>query len=138
MFRKKHKCDNQIIDQIKNAPCNHVWKDFNWFYTKDYKENYRYPWILTLWEPYVCIKCKERKNVELISINTSSYKDLINELNARKQRYKQLKEQEEVEDEVNDFIYLDPVSLKLFENIKAQTANKTEEFVLKLIDSTKK
>ena len=46
---------------------NYIWKDFPWYIDSTWCIDQTFD--LTIIESYVCIFCKERKNVELINIH---------------------------------------------------------------------
>lgn len=59
--------------ELAPPQCRHHWKDFPWYYEATY---YRDTSTLNfkVIEPYVCIHCKERKNIELFH-RSSYYRD---------------------------------------------------------------
>lgn len=92
-------------------PCNHKWKDFDWYLTYDIiGRSLKYQ----IYEPYVCIHCKKRKDISLESgtATTSSYKDALETLNIIKERYPKIKDRAIVEDEINDAQLVDREYLK--------------------------
>lgn len=127
MFKLFNKKGKQKVEQKEPivSPCSHHWKDFNWYinatynfspvgYVNGYK---RKPYgILEIVEPYVCIHCKERKNVILDRFETApmtyerfleEYKHLMNHEFKDKIKPRAL-----VEDEIHDFQLVDTEYLK--------------------------
>lgn len=52
------------------TPCNHKYKDFHWYTEVSYdEENYSFPYTVAIIAPYVCVKCKERRNEILHEYN---------------------------------------------------------------------
>lgn len=52
--------------------CNHKWQDFPWYVQAIYYEDTR-RFDLKLIEPYVCVHCKERKDVVLHHVERQGY-----------------------------------------------------------------
>ena len=64
MFFSKKKKEEKSNNHTKT--CNHKWKDFPWYIDSTWCTDQTFN--LTIIEPYVCIFCKERKNIELAMI----------------------------------------------------------------------
>lgn len=114
-FRKK-KNDTEIMTipevVMEPAPCKHKWKDFDWYVTWNYKPHYdrieerRLPYgelSIKVYEPYVCIWCKERHDKLLRSIDF----DKIDEQEAKERfdsilKNPHVRPREEIEDEIED------------------------------------
>lgn len=110
----------------KNEPkvCNHKWKDFPWFslYGYDKTTNKYYFKII---EPYVCIKCKERRDEQLMVFNSETSKERDRELEKYEEKYKdRMLDVVEVVDMVKDEQLVDREYLKLLE----QFENPTDRF----------
>jgi len=92
----------------KKIVCNHKWKDFSWYITIEkegsfFKETY----IVRVYEPYVCIHCKERRD-EVIFERIFKYDtDMRNCVKDLQERYSQIKPIIEVNDEIADFQFVD-------------------------------
>lgn len=104
----------------KNKPsvCNHKWKDFPWYpvYGQD-RSTWKY--YFRIYEPYVCIKCKERQDKLLLSVTTDSLEERDRALREYKQKYKdKMLDLVEVEDMVQDEILVDREYLKLLEQFE--------------------
>ena len=52
--------------------CNHKWRDFPWYVSAMYYEDTR-KFELKIVEPYVCVHCKERKDVVLHEVTRAGY-----------------------------------------------------------------
>lgn len=77
---------------------------------------------MTMYEPYVCIHCKERKNIILneISRMNVTWEDCLEEEEAVEERYKDyLKPKCVVEDMIHDFQMIDRAYLDAFEKWQA-------------------
>ena len=99
----------------KNEPkvCNHKWKDFPW-YSLYGCENGKY--YFNIYEPYVCIKCKERRDELLMRMNCTTSEERDRKLEEYHEKYKnKLLDLVEVEDMVKDEQLVDRDYLKLLE-----------------------
>ena len=106
LFKKKN----------KPAVCNHKWKDFPW-YALWGREDGRY--YFKIFEPYVCIKCKERRDELLTRMNFEKSKDRDEELKKLHEKYKgKILDLVEVEDMVKDEQLVDREYLKLLEEFE--------------------
>ena len=94
-------------------PCFHTWIDFPWFIRHKWTPNTygdKGTSILSVYEPYVCVHCKERKDVLLYQeteegISTKRHWDKLREW---EEKYKDhAKPRPVVEDMINDAIYVD-------------------------------
>lgn len=100
-------------------PCKHVWKDFPWYIEGVYDLDYNAETI-TIYEPYVCVHCKERKDVILLKVNryVENRKEGSKILGGYIDEFKSyLVSRPIVEDMINDFIYVDREKLELLENL---------------------
>lgn len=105
----------------KNKPqvCNHKWKDFPW-YALWGREDGRY--YFKVFEPYVCIKCKERRDELLMRMNFEKSKDRDEELKKLHEKYKgKILDLVEVEDMVKDEQLVDREYLSLLEQFENPT-----------------
>lgn len=99
--------------------CNHVWKDFDWYTESTYYAEDKLISIRII-EPYVCVRCKKRKNVSIHYIETyaKSRKESQEILEDFKRPYKhRLKERAFVEDEINDFQLVDRDTLEVLRKL---------------------
>lgn len=98
---------------------NHKWKDFNWYidaiyYSSDNSFN------IKIIEPYVCIYCKERKNIILKEINAThcSKAEADNTYNNWLKRYeKNIEDRAIIEDKINDMTLVDREYLELYDKV---------------------
>lgn len=114
MFKKK----KQPIVSSQEYKCKHLWKDFGFFYKSDYWPGDRYGEI-KVYEPYVCIFCKERKNILLATLeynHTSLEAMTVNEEEVSK-KYN-IKDRVLLEDEINDFQLVNREALELAVKLK--------------------
>lgn len=101
----------------KNEPkvCNHKWKDFPW-YSLYGCENGKY--YFKIIEPYVCVKCKERRDEQLMYMNCGTSKERDRELEKYHETYKgKLLDMVEVMDMVKDEQLVDRGYLDALEQI---------------------
>lgn len=111
-----------LFNRNKNSGklCNHKWKDFNWYIDATYfpEDNNRLE--IKVVEPYVCIFCKQRKDVILTNYNTivDSQSNAVKICDKLKEQYKgKISDRAFVEDEINDMILVDREYLDLYEQI---------------------
>jgi hypothetical protein len=145
MFWKKKKQEqaqaqahDEIIQELLKPPCQraggqHKWRDFPAYIEYD---NYS----VSIYEPYVCIYCGERKNVRLEHIvwkGGVKPKELQEEIKRMEEQYKDLiKPGAIVEDMVNDAILVDRETLKYWDQIHniGEQKKETEEERLERYD----
>lgn len=90
--------------KAKKITCNHKWKDFSWYITVEDKITKS---CVRVYEPYVCIHCKERKD-EVIFERIFQYNfDVENYVKNLQKKYPQIKPIIEVNDEIADFQFVD-------------------------------
>ena len=106
--------------------CQHKWKDFPWYMTSTWhpnEYNNRGDGEIKIIEPYICIWCKERKDVVLQTIGHCgiTWKNFVELKNDIEDTYRnKLELRAEVEDKIQDFIHdVDHVYLQLYEKIHA-------------------
>lgn len=116
-FNKKKETPQKI-----EIECNHKWKDFSPYLTHDirYRGNGTYRLYVQVKEPYVCILCKERKDMTLFS-GESVY-------HSKKQAYADLdkfyserpyieRDRIKIEDAILDFKMVDKEYNDIWENL---------------------
>lgn len=105
--------------------CNHKWKDFPWYIefseydksTSYYSTDMRY--TLEVKEPYVCVKCKKRRDETLLSLLYKSKKDRDAKIDELRAQYPDsIKPLVEIEDMVADEQLVDREYLKLISEFK--------------------
>lgn len=109
------------VVEIPVPKCIHTWKDFP-AYIKERYTGPKQESVLEVVEPYVCVHCKERKNVTLYTeTETGLTRDEHNEKRAYWERkYREiLKPRIVVEDMINDEIYVDPVKLAIVDKLRS-------------------
>lgn len=87
--------------------CNHKWQDFRWILEVSYANRMLH---IKIWEPYVCIYCKERKNVKIgdgyyENVSRKEADEIIDDVREKYKNY--IEEEAIVEDEINDFQLVD-------------------------------
>lgn len=99
----------------KPAECVHKFKDYSWYLV--YRANDRGIFSYKMVEPYLCLKCKQRKDV-CLEEGERFFKD-IDEYNkileSFRKKYPQLKDRAEIEDEINDDMMVDREYLRVVE-----------------------
>ena len=133
IFKKKQQ-KPETAPRVR-TPCEmfgHTWKDFP-AYMQAIWNNYTDEGEVTITEPYVCLYCKERKDVELYTanynnLNKPQFKKVVDVLS---EEYKSiLKPRGIVEDMINDLIYVDKEKLDAWELLHGK--KEREEFKLKV------
>lgn len=106
-----------VQEPIQPLPCNHKWKDFNWYLEYSYDSSHYLDYKII--EPYVCTICHERKNVVLSHhhLDLSSRREIKDKLSKLYATFPKLRHEEEVEDEINDFIMVDRQYLTILETL---------------------
>lgn len=105
----------------KPEPCKHKWKDFKWYYVVSYERGRTY---VRIYEPYVCIYCKERKNVVLDEVWRSgnlrnNLIGLSNMVNTFLSPYRDhLGHRAIIEDEIHDLQLVDRAHLEAHEKLR--------------------
>jgi len=104
-FKKKKPAPTVVTP----PPCKHKWQDFPWI-IRFYFDYNKGTLKVEIWEPYVCIYCKERKNRKLVEDwYTDVSSEQIDKLMAEyREKYKEHCQHEAiVEDQINDFQLVD-------------------------------
>ena len=113
--------------------CEHKWKDFPWYVSAMYCEDTG-NFELKIIEPYVCIHCKERKDVVLHSISRANYswKDAVKLLEECDEKYGEYCEERPiVEDMIHDMQLVDSQYLKIAESLHPEKFDKLREQISK-------
>lgn len=111
--KKKKPIETVTLSEPIKPPCFHTWIDFPWFIRHNWTPyNYGDKGISTLsvYEPYICVHCKERKDVLLCqeTEDAISAKRHWEKLREWEEKYKDhAKPRPVVEDMINDAIYID-------------------------------
>lgn len=104
----------------KPLECSHKWKDFPWYMKGVHYSNNSCE--IEIYEPYVCIKCKKRKDILLYEFNRQniSWKEFEKLYDETEERYKDhIQLRAVVEDQIHDFQMIDKAYLEAFEKWQA-------------------
>lgn len=92
----------------KKGICAHKWKDFSWYLATETQQKFgKKSYFLRVYEPYVCIHCKERHDELIFEREFSSANDLAICVETFQKKYSQIKPIIEVNDEIADFQFVD-------------------------------
>ena len=110
-FRKKRETREAPDETQTPRECDHKWVDFDWYMTSDVDGRYV---SYNIYEPYVCIHCKARKDVELDSesFTMPSNQEAWELLDDVRKKYPKIKDRAFVEDEINDMQLVDREYIK--------------------------
>jgi hypothetical protein len=131
-FNRKSK-----VEEVKpqKPVCNHKYKDFPWFYEARYNTSTR-ELTFKVWEPFVCIHCKERINRLLYERNShyKTYEEADDYVTKFREKYADRMEEEVVvEDMIADMQLVDRDYLLIAETLLKVPADKLlEPFKLKI------
>lgn len=114
-----------ISDANEKVECDHKFRDYNWYLK--YKVGYingKRKFSYTIYEPYVCVKCGERKDIELESAEVDCFEgfDLKGTLDAIQKAYPKIRPLAEIEDEIGDDIRVDHEYLKWHDFVTGRTS----------------
>lgn len=115
IFNKKKNNNPWTDPQLQSPPkrvCDHKWTDVQdesgdcWYMEYDIEDR---TLSYAIYQPYVCIHCKARKDVLMESSNVSFSKksEAWEELQEVEKRYPQIRPRALVEDKINDFQLVD-------------------------------
>lgn len=93
--------------------CNHKYKDFDWYMECTYFNDTK-TYVIDVYEPYVCILCRHRKNVLLHRVTGNGWDSFKNYRKVLKNTYPKVKDRAFVEDEIADMQLLDPYYLEAY------------------------
>ena len=125
------------VEEVKpqKPVCNHKYKDFPWFYEARYNTSTR-NLVFKVWEPFVCIHCKERINRLLYERNShyNSYEEADKYVTQFREKYADRMEDEVViEDMIADMQLVDREYLLIAETLLKVPPDKLlEPFKLKI------
>lgn len=113
-FKRKNR--KQITSSA--TECQHLWKDFPWYIEGEFNDNKsQTEYNIFIYEPYVCVKCKERKDIVLnkvygkgIYATHEGFKEKFNDL--RKKYADYCLDKVIIEDMINDFQMVDRRALR--------------------------
>lgn len=99
--------------------CSHKWRDFKWYDEATYYTN-SHTYSIKIYEPYVCIHCKERRDELLLEStgSASSETEARNRVNEIRNNYKEhLDHRAIVEDEIKDMQLVDRKYLEIAQGL---------------------
>ena len=112
---------NKKEQEQKPPECNHKWKDFPWYIQSTYYSG-QSSYNITIYEPYVCILCKERKDIVLskLSRTNETFEQCLEQVEIAEEEYKDhIQPRAVVEDMIHDFQMIDKAYLEAFEKWQA-------------------
>lgn len=119
-FFKKKKIESSEPSYQKTE-CSHKYQDFDWYSEVEYDSRSHIATIC-IFEPYVCIHCKKRKNVLLKQMEISgTINHIYDVLEAIVKKYPHLKDKAIVEDEINDMQLVDREYLEIYRSLQNPT-----------------
>ena len=113
MFKKKQKPNLWIKPMKHPSACQHKWKDFKWYIDAKWNSDC-FRGKIRIIEPYVCIFCKERKEIVLLEEgfkSSVSFDKRVKELKIKYDEY--LENRVIIEDQINDFQLVDREYLEI-------------------------
>ena len=121
-WRKKLKNSDKPVE----FKCNHKWQDFPWYMQATYYEDTR-KFEIKLIEPYVCIHCKERKDVILHHLVRDNYswddaEKLVDDCWEKYGKY--CKDRPIIEDMIHDMQLVDQQYLEILKNLHPEKFGK--------------
>lgn len=120
--KKNREQEKPILSPPKE--CNHMWKDFPWYIDSEY-DAFSKTVDLKVYEPYVCIQCKKRKDVLLDSYTryATSYDEANKIVGNRIEDYEdRIRPKAVIEDMVNDEQLVDRQALNIIAMLRGETA----------------
>ena len=123
---------------VEPKVCRHKWKDFPWYYEAAYYQNYN-QFKASIIEPYVCIHCKERKNVVLRDHHAScSFDEAKETIDFWQEKYKdKMLDSVLVEDMIADMQLVDREYLAIAEALVNPPKTNLETEMEQLINTIK-
>ena len=138
LFKKKEApvvwADNTPIDMTE-PECDHKWKDYDWYMRYKLTRNDHGTILMEyqIFEPYVCLKCKERKDIKLESGALALVdKDIGKTLDDIHKTYPKIKPEAIIEDEIRDDIMVDREWLKWHDYLYRNGQNPAGRIELKI------
>ena len=110
---------SKSTDKPVEFKCNHKWQDFPWYMQATYYAGTR-EFEIKLIEPYVCVHCKERKDVVLHRVERENYswddaEKLVDECWEKYGQY--CKDRPIIEDMINDMQLVDRQYLEILKSL---------------------
>ena len=121
-WRKKLKNSDKPVE----FKCNHKWQDFPWYMQATYYEDTR-KFEIKLIESYVCVHCKERKDVILHHLVRDNYswddaEKLVDDCWEKYGKY--CKDRPIIEDMIHDMQLVDRQYLEILKNLHPEKFSK--------------
>ena len=121
-WRKKLKNSDKPVE----FKCNHKWQDFPWYMQATYYEDI-HKFEIKLIEPYVCVHCKERKDVILHHLVRDNYswddaEKLVDDCWEKYGKY--CKDRPIIEDMIHDMQLVDRQYLEILKNLHSEKFGK--------------
>ena len=125
--RKKKKDEQPSMP----PPCRHRWKDFPWYINAEYFSGID-RFEFRVYEPYVCIYCKERQDKLIFEfISSISKKEANKYIEDFEEKYDEhLKDRVIVEDMITDMQLVDREYLNIYESLKTLNPDKTPKLTI--------
>ena len=125
--RKKEKDEQPPMP----PPCRHRWKDFPWYVDAEYfsgADRFEF----RVYEPYVCIYCKERQDKLIFEfISSISKKEADKYIEDFEEKYDEhLEDRVIIEDMITDMQLVDREYLNIYESLKTLNPDKTPKLTI--------
>ena len=127
-FNRKKEPEKPIVIQEKTKECNHKYIDFDWYMKTEYNESTN-DYSIEVYEPYVCIFCKNRRD-ELLDYSygrgyeRKDYEDAKREFEAL---YPKIKPMAIVEDQIKDMQLVDKYTLDAYFTLHPELDNRKDK-----------
>ena len=125
--RKKKKDEQPLMP----PPCRHHWKDFPWYIDAEYFSDVG-RFEFRVYEPYVCIYCKERQDKLIFEfISSISSKEADKYIEDFEEKYDEhLEDRVIIEDMITDMQLVDREYLNIYESLKTLNPNKSPKLTI--------
>ena len=125
--RKKKKDEQPLMP----PPCRHRWKDFPWYINAEYFSGID-RFEFRVYEPYVCIYCKERQDKLIFEfISSISKKEADKYIENFEEKYDEhLEDRVIIEDMITDMQLVDREYLNIYESLKTLNPDKTPKLTI--------
>lgn len=125
--RKKKKDEQPLMP----PPCRHRWKDFPWYVDAEYFSGVD-RFEFRVYEPYVCIYCKERQDKLIFEfISSISKKEADKYIEDFEEKYDEhIEDRVIIEDMITDMQLVDREYLDIYESLKTLNPDKTPKLTI--------
>jgi hypothetical protein len=122
-LKKEYRTDEKSTNDSTPKTCAHSWKDFPWYIKSIYYTDVR-ELKAEIYEPYVCIYCRQREDkllekFERSNVTREQATTIVNETVEQYKDY--IKPRAIVEDMIHDFKLVDPTTLYYYEMLHKST-----------------